>query len=231
MRNYRVNITLIWIIVFVTQGFTLSALSPDTDVIVLTLWTELDKVPSVINSDTGLVLSKNEIAKRTLEDARWILSGMIYGFDVRYVPLDRERQVSEIFRVALSSEIPFGDPSLRVFKTWTENERFFIQIRYALQEFQQRRLRAWSSNIFPWAEGKGKAPLFNGRSGRLDAVKDGIKEALRGYLRLKIKNKPREIDARVILDQPPYITLQAGGYMARVRIKFSIKKVVPYTVY
>ena len=223
MGKYRVQIIMLWIIVLLTQGLYVSALSPDSDVIVLTLWTELEKIPG----GTG----KDEISKAALEDAQWILSGMLYGFKVRYVPLDKDRHVRESLSVVPVVEIPFGDPALRVFKTWADNDRFYVQIRYNIYDYQQTRLKAWSSNIFPEASGTGTVSLFNGRSGRLDSIKEGIKNALRNYLRVKIRNKPREIDARVILDEPPYLTIKAGGYTARVRIKFFINKIVPYAVY
>ncbi len=223
MGKYRVQIIMLWIIVFLTQGLYVSALSSDSDVIVLTLWTELEKIPEAAG--------KNEISKAALEDAQWILSGMLYGFKVRYVPLDKDRHVRESLSVVPVVQIPFGDSALRVFKTWSKDGRFYVQIRYTVHDYQQPRLRAWDSNIFPEAGGSGTVSLFNGRSGRLDSIKEGIKDALRNYLRAKVRNKPREIDARVILEDPPYLTVQAGGYTAKVRIKFSIDKIIPYAVY
>ncbi len=229
-NNCRPQIVIPWIILLLVQSLSVSALSPDSDVIVLTLWTEPGKTPSTVDSSSR-TLSKEEISKAVLEDARWILSGMIYGFEVQYVPSDKNRRVTGRFTAEPVVTLPFGDPALRVFKTWTENGRFFIQIRYTLQDFQQRRLRAWSSNIFPEAGGMGSASLYKGPSGRIDSIKEGIKNALHTYLRVKVKNKPREIDARVILDAPPYITIQAGGYTAKVRIKFALDRIIPYGAY
>ena len=206
------------------------SLTPDSDVILLTLWTEVSKtVPSLDgNPDPD---NLEELSKKILSDAVWIISGMIYGFDVKYVPLNTERGVKEIFEVDPVHTIPFGDPSLRVTSSKFENGRFIVEVRYDPAEFQLRRIALWNSNIYPEAEGLGTASLFKGEDARIGAVKDGIKAALRNYLRARIRNKPREITAEVILDRSPYITIDAGGYKARTRIKLNVKKVVPYTVY
>lgn len=230
MGKYRSVIFLLWSFLFLVQNISVFSLTPDSDEIILTLWTEIEKtIPTA--DDTGRPLSIEEISKTVLEDARWILSGMIYGFNIRYVPPDTGRKVNESFNAELISEIPFGDPSLKVFDTRTEKGRFFIQIRYELAEFQLRRLKIWNSNIFPEAEALGKASFFTGKSARLDSIKDGIKLALRNYLRSRIKNKPREIRGKAILDTPPYIIISAGGYTSKVRIKLSVDKIIPYSLY
>lgn len=230
MSMRRIFIRLIVIALFFSPGAYGFSSPAESSEIVLTLWNELDKIPSSIDS-SGKKLQSDEIVKNTLEDARWILSGMIYGFNVRYVPLDSERKVNEIFTVKPIAAVPFGDSSLRVYKTWTTEQKFFVQIRYELKDFERRRIRAWGSNIFPSSEGRGKASLFEGPGGRLDSVRDGIKLALRNYLRKRIKNKPREIRCKVIIDQPPYIIINAGGYYATVKIKFSLDAVTPYMIY
>ncbi len=208
----------------------LSALTPDSDVIILTLWTEVSKpVPSLSEDPSPDDLEG--LSKKILTDAVWIISGMIYGFDIKYVPLNKERGIEEIFTVDPVHSIPFGDPSLRVVSSRFENGRFVVEVRYDLAEFQLRRLALWNSNIYPEAEGLGTASLFKGEAARIGAVEDGIKMALRNYLRARIRNKPREITAKVLLDQSPYITIDAGGYKARTRIKLKVEKVIPYTLY
>ena len=129
------------------------------------------------------------------------------------------------------AEIPFGDPALRVINTWKKEGRLYAQIRYELADYQLRRTGAWSSNVFQQSEGFGRASFFKGSSARIDAVKDGIKQALSSYLRPREKNKPREIRVRAILDDAPYIVINAGGYNAKVRIRFSLDKITPYRIY
>lgn len=113
MGKYRSVIFLLWSFLFLVQNISVFSLTPDSDEIILTLWTEIEKtIPTA--DDTGRPLSIEEISKTVLEDARWILSGMIYGFNIRYVPPDTGRKVNESFNAELISEIPFGDPSLKV---------------------------------------------------------------------------------------------------------------------
>lgn len=208
----------------------LYALTPDTDVIVLTLWTEVSKTVPSISGDPSPDDLKG-LSRKVLLDARWIISGMIYGYNVKYVPYDKERGVAEYFSADPVYSIPFGDPALRVTATRFEKGRFFVEARYDLVDFQLRRLKLWNSNIYPEAEGIGRASFFKGDEARIEAVREGIKEALRAYLRARIRNKPREITGKVLLDQPPYIIIDAGGYSSKTRIKLDIEKVIPYSVY
>ncbi len=221
------------VLLFLTAGIAggnLFSLTPSSDVIVLDLWTEVSKIVP-LNSNDPAPDSLEKLSKTILSDGRWILSGMIYGFDVVYVPENRERGIKEVFKVTPLGEIPFGDPALRVTDSNYSSGRFTVQIRYDLAEYQIRRLSMWSSNIYPEAEGLGRASLFEGKEARTDSVKDGIKNALRNYFRARIKNKPREIKAKVLLDQPPYIIIDAGGYTSKTRIKLSVSGITPYTVY
>ncbi len=208
----------------------LAALTPDSDVIVLTLWTEISRTIPEVGEDP-VPQDLEGFSKQVLSDAVWIVSGMIYGFDVRYVPLNRERKIEEVFTLDPVYAIPFGDPALRITGTRFEKDRFFVEVRYDLADYQLRRLSLWNSNIYPEAEGLGKASFFEGEGARIESVKNGIKMALRNYLRARVRNKPREITARVLLDQSPYIVVDAGGYQAKTRVKLNIERVIPYTIY
>lgn len=208
----------------------LAALTPDSDVIVLTLWTEISRTVPAVGEDP-VPQDLEGFSKKVLIDAVWIISGMIYGFDVRYVPLDRERKIEEVFTIDPVYTIPFGDPALRITGSRFEQDRFFVEVRYDLADYQLRRLSLWNSNIYPGAEGLGTASFFKGEDARIESVKNGVKMALRNYLRLRIRNKPREITAKVLLDQSPYIVIDAGGYKAKTRVKLNVEKVIPYTIY
>ena len=230
MGRFRFPFVFGLLLFLILQGSFLFSLTPDSDVIVLTLWTAVSNtIPS--GEEESRTASFEELSRNMLLDACWILSGMIYGFDIRYVPLDTERNIEEIFTVDLRAEVPFGDSSLNVTDSRYENGRFIIQVRYELADFQLRRIALWNSNIYPEAEGLGKASFFEGEEALIDSVKDGIKIALRNYFRARIRNKPREITGKVLLDQPPYIIIDAGGYSSKTRIKLSVDSVIPYTIY
>ena len=227
----------------------------DEDIIVAEFWTELDPITEGLqppNRDGGShsargpaadpdspvapligtgVISQEEAIRRTLEEARLVISGMIYGFRVSYTPSDRPRNVKEELTVEPLARIPQGDPSLRVLKVRTTDNKYFVHTRYNLAEFQQRRLQAWSSNTLEVAAGRGSAPLNDGYRAKFDSFDQAIKNALREYLRPRYKNKPSRIQAAVALQEPPYTVIDAGGFHSKVRIKIDIREVRPYSAY
>ena len=211
-----------------TAAGPLPAYSDDTDMLTGEFWTELDPV---VDFDHSGVLSQETAVRRTLEEARIVLSGMIYGFDVRYVPLDLAREVEEEMEVLPRALIPPGDVNLRVLNVRIRENKYFVQIRYNLQPHQIQRLKAWSSNTLESIGGRGTVSLQGGYKAKFESFDQGIKNALREYLRPMIKNKPRQISARVVFAEPPYATIDAGGYHSSVRIKIDLREVQPYSAY
>jgi hypothetical protein len=202
--------------------------SLDEDTLVATFWAELD--PMVAEENPG-PLSQDEAIRRVLEEVRMVLSGMIYGYRVEYVPKDSERQVDEQLSMEPIARIPRGDDRLRVMNTREEDGRFYVRVRYDLADFQQRRRQMWRSNTIPDSSGRGTVPLSEGYRGKYAAFEQGVKQALRSYLRPREFNKPRSIRAEVLYLEPPYVTIDVGGYRAKVRVKIKLKEVLPYSAY
>ncbi|MEA1910142.1 MAG: hypothetical protein U9N32_00515 [Spirochaetota bacterium] len=211
--------------------FNVSAKAAENGIIDLDLWTEVTDIIPALDKNEDPYLKESEIYRRTLEDAVWVISGMIYGFTVSYTPLDISREVDEYLDVTPLASIPWGDKKLEVVDTWFKNEKLFMQIRYFLNEAQITRLKLWESNIFPDAEGIGVVSVFSGYQGRVESIKEGIKEALRNYLRIRNTNKPREIICKALLNKSPYTILDAGGYRSKVNITIKFTEIAPYSYY
>ena len=206
-------------------------LSEKDGFIELDLWTEITETIPAMDEVKKSYLTDDEISHRVLEDAAWIISGMIYGFDVIYTPLDLARDVDEHLEVTPVASIPWGDEKLEIIDTWVSNGKFSLQVRYFPDHSQITRLKLWQSNLFPDAEGIGNVSFFSGYQGRVESIKTGIKEALRNYLRIRNTNKPREIRCRVLLSEAPYTILDAGGYKSRIKITIKFTEVIPYAYY
>ena len=240
------------------QSSALLAYPGDVDIITAEFWTELDPImegsppqdaerdrsealdrgaagdsppPPVAPLIGSGVLSQEEAIRRTLEEARLVISGMIYGFDLRYTPSDRARNVAEELVIEPRARIPAGDRALRVLQVRTSGNKYFVHIRYDLAEHQQRRMQAWGSNTLSSAGGRGTASLQQGYRGKFESFNQAIKNALREYLRPRYKNKPSRIQAAVALKEPPYTVIDAGGYHSKVRIKIDVREVRPYSAY
>ena len=206
-------------------------LSGKNSFIELELWTEVTETIPAIGEEKKPYLTDDEISHRVLEDAAWIISGMVYGFDVIYTPLDLARNVDEYLEVTPIASIPWGDEKLEIIDTWVSNGKFSLQVRYFPDDAQITRLKLWESNLFPNAEGIGNVSIFSGYQGRVRSIKTGIKEALRNYLRIRKTNKPREIRCRVLLSEVPYTILDAGGYKSRIKITIKFTEIIPYSYY
>lgn len=195
------------------------------------LWTEVSGIIPATDKNKNSYLSDSEIYNRVLEDAAWIISGMIYGYDVIYTPLDLSRNVNEYLEIIPVASILWGDAKLKIIDSWVKNEKFFLQVRYLLDSSQITRRKLWKSNLFPDAEGIGVVSIFSGHQGRVESIKTGIKEALRNYLRIRNTNKPREINCRILLTEPPYTIVDAGGYKSKTKITIKLIEVTPYSYY
>lgn len=208
----------------------LAAYPFDEDTLVLELWTELEPVVSLPEEKSG-PLSRREAVERVLEEARIVISAMLYGFDVEYTPPDSARQVEERFQVEPVARISKGDSRLQTLDTRTSEGRFYVRFRYNMAEHQIRRRSSWQSNTIPSVTAEGTIPLYKGYTGKFESFEEAIKQGLRAYFRPREYNKPREILATVLFREPPRTRITAGGYHSKVDMKLRIKEVVPYGAY
>ena len=229
---YRLRfLYFILVILLIFSSLDLSAYTAENGIIDLDLWTEVTETIPALDKDENSYLSESEIYRRTLEDAVWIISGMIYGFAVTYTPLDLSRKVDEYLEITPLASIVWGDDKLEVVDTWFRNGKLSMQVRYFPDDTQITRLKLWESNIFPDSEGIGVVSVFSGYQGRVESIKQSIKEAIRNYLRIRNTNKPREINCKVLINEPPYTILDAGGYKSKVKITIKISEIMPYSYY
>ena len=166
-----------------------------------------------------------------LEEARFVFSGMVYGFRFRYVPSDRARAVVEEFDLVPLHQIAWGDPALSVVESRFEAGRRYALIRYWVAEEQQSWSRFWQSNVHAPASAFGSSDLFGGRSAKLEAIEEGVIESVRAFLRPREQNKPKEISGRVAFADVPYVVISGGEYHARVEVKLDIQEVIPYRIF
>ena len=191
-------------------------------------WVELDPVVQI---DQEYPLSLETASLRAFSEARYVFSGMIYGYAFEYTPYDAGRGVDEIFTLAPHAEIPWGDERLAVAETQIEKNVFRVYIRYTPSDHQVRWIRMMESNIYDNAPGRGVGNLFKGPEEKYTAIEEAIKDGIRNHLRPRVLNKPKEVRGNVLLDRVPYIVIDEGQYVATVQIRIDIDEIVPYRVY
>lgn len=172
---------------------------------------------------------EEQIFRSLLEEARWVFSAMIYGLTVSYTPSDIAREVDRLYDAQLMAEIPFGDKRLKIYDTFVEDNIFHAFIRYELDPYQKRRVEYWESGVFDSGASYGYWPYFEEDS-RINSIRDGIRIALENQLKPEIYNKPRQIEAEVILRECPLITVDSGKNRAFVKIRSNVKNLQAYRV-
>ncbi|MFW6328849.1 MAG: hypothetical protein ACOC28_02035 [Alkalispirochaetaceae bacterium] len=186
-------------------------------------WTDEDRI--IHEGDPG-------VETRLLMEGRYVFSGMLYGYDFRYVPSDRTREVEQEFTLLPVARIPWGDPALRVVSTRRRRDgAFAARLRYDLAEFQQVRYQAWRRSTVETSSGRGEGELLDGFDGKIAAVEEAVREAVRSHMRDETFNKPRIITGRALLEEPPRVYVVSGCYVAEVNLMLLIDEVVHYTTY
>ena len=213
-------------------GAGLARATPTIDAV---FWAHLDPVPGSFDRDATVSvpaapLPTEDAARRLLERARVVFSGMVYGHRFRYVPADARRRVAEQFELAPVAELPWGQGRLSVVDTYTDGDRFVGRLRLRLHEAERAHRDAWGSNSVAEDSGTGEGNRFLGAEGRQAALEDAIRAAVRNVLRDQI-TKPREIRGQVLLWTPPTTVADAGRFHTTATIKLIVDRVVPYRVF
>ena len=198
-------------------------------------WAHLDPVPGSFDREAPVAvpaapLATEAAARRLLERARVVFSGMVYGHRFRYVPGDARRHVAEQFELTPVAELPWGQGRLSVVDTYTEGDRLVGRLRLRLGTAERAHRDAWGSNSVAEGTGSGDGNRFLGEEGRQAALEAAIRDAVRNVLRDQI-TKPREISGQVLLWTPPSTVADAGRFRTTTSIKLIVDRVVPYRVF
>ena len=192
-------------------------------------WTELEPL---VRIEPGPYPIPLDVAEKTLLDqARVLMSGMVYGWDFSYTPGDKSRHVEESFHLTPTAQIPWGNPRLRVIETEVSETRLWGRISYSLDDGERRRRAAWDSNTATLSTGQGTAALQHGQGARMEALESAIRDAIRRSLDTRYLNKPREITGELVLWTDPLVVARSGTYTTTATVKLMVRELIPYRVF
>jgi len=196
----------------------------------LRLWCELEPM---VQENQDYPLSTEQAQRRALEEARGILSGMIYGYRFRYIPGDTVRKIDEEFAITPVAEILWGDPNMEIADAYIKDSLLLVKVTYRLEEFQAARRRAWSSNSVEASSGVGAYSVFTATSpeGKQNALRDALKNAVRAALRPVVFNKPREVTGEILIWNEPHTIIQSGTYTTQADVKLQVKEIRSYSFF
>ena len=164
-----------------------------------------------------------------LEEARWIFSGMIYGFRYSYVPGSEELQVEDDFSLVPVGQIEKGDPSLHVENVSDDYKTLTVQFSYWLSPQQSRRVQQFHMSHFFSAGGKASERIHAPNAGRT-SIELGAKQALREDLRTRYYNRPREVSGLLCFSHSPKLMIRSGNYNSFVRILYNVDDMKAYPI-
>ena len=202
----------------------------EQDLIAIRLWCELEPM---VQENEEYPLSTEAAQMRALEEAREILSGMIYGFRFNYTPGDETRQINEEFTATPIAEILWGDPNMRITDAYVRDSFLFVKVYYDLEDFQFARRRAWASNSVDSSSGLGEYSVFIAPSpeGKRQALQEALKNAVRNALRPVYFNKPREVTGEMLIWNEPHTIIQSGTYTTQLDVKLRVKEIRSYSLF
>jgi hypothetical protein len=191
-------------------------------------WAEVEPV-----SDVGepWPVPPEERERRLLEEAAWIYSGMIWGFEFSYTPYDKVRGIAERFELKSLGSLKADDPHLELGRTRTEAlmTRAFVTYRPTADE--EQRVSTYAEDPWQSSQGIGRADYLLGWKAHRAAYEDGLREAVRSLLRLIEPNKPRRVRGRVVFERAPALSIAGGVYTSQVRARIEVSQILRYEVY
>lgn len=161
-------------------------------------------------------------------DGRWIFSGMIYGYVITWTPPFNARGVEEELEIEPIALISAGDERLKTLGINEIDGIARVLMEYACGLTQQKRLEAWRSPLFASATGEGSSPIWSGS--RREALEMAIREAMKNHFTGKEFNRPKSIQAKVVLADFPLVGFGSGTYRALVSIRVGPSRVKHYKI-
>ncbi len=192
-------------------------------------WGELE--PFIAPEQGTAVFDRDDAVLRTLDFSRRVFSGMVYGYNVGYTPAAPARGVERRYTVLPRLELPWGDPDLSIIDTRTSEGRIILNLRYDLSAEQARYRDAYTGAGIPRAEGAGRASILGGPEAKETALELAIVDAVHNHARSKYRSRPAHIDARVLLQNAPRLTMRDGYYHVRVRALVELEDVRRYELF
>jgi hypothetical protein len=173
-----------------------------------------------------------EVARqRILDEAAWVYSGVVYGFDYAYTPYDKARALEERFELAPLGSI--GPQSLALTGGAKARSDYDIRVyvEYVPDEAQAKLMDSYRTDPWKGSQGIGKADILRGVPGRDEAYRDALRAAVRAYLQALEPNKPRLAKGRVAFERPPSLIVSDGYYVVQARVRVMHTEVIPYAMY
>ena len=181
----------------------------------LPLWAQLDAYPGLEKPDYDAGVFDYAI-RQMKAITPFLLNGMVYGWEFDYTPSDRLRGVPEYFE---AKEIrSFEAESKKIFyeQPWFDQSKVHCWANFERDEGMVQSWNQWADVKNPRIMGIGGGKVSKGFEGIQEAAQNALKDAVRNYYRKILKNKPKQITGRVLINKIPAILINSGEYQLQL---------------
>jgi len=192
-------------------------------------WVELEPLVRIEGGQYPIPLEKAE--RTLLEEARVLLSGMVYGWSFDYTPANSARGVAESFTLTPIAQIQWGNARLKVVETETKDQKLWARASYTMDEAEAARRASWESSTAALSQGEGKASVMKGPEAKGLSFQDAVRDAIRNSLHGTYIDAPRQIVGDVVLWESPESSVRSGVYRTTAKVKIMVRNVVPYRIF
>lgn len=199
------------------------------------VWAEVDAYPGLEitkSQDDLQTESESDYAyaiSRIKEIVPFIMDGMVYGWEFVYTPSDKTRGVEEYFEFKVIESVEKTSNPVQYSSVWIEEDRFNCWVDYDRTDFQIQNYNLWASVKNPVIQGRGYGSLEKGFDGIKEASENALKTAVRNYYTKLYKNKPKEIQGKVLIRKTPLIGIDAGRYVISLDFFLECGKIKEYS--
>jgi hypothetical protein len=191
-------------------------------------WTDLDGIPK---EGEEYPLSDATAARRVLDEAAFVFSGMLDGFDFEWTPANKGRQVEEAFALTTQGSVEWGDPRLRPGEAKRDPSRMSAWIEFRPDETDLRVFETSRASTWKTSQGDAGVDRMRGFPGRREAYVAAVKAGVEALLRSTEPNRPRSVKGRAVFAAPPVIAIVDGEYRVQARLRIEITELRRWSIF
>lgn len=229
MEKRRITFFLLFIIF--STGLILGNSPSQIRKIHFSLWAELDAYPELEQAQDLSSGVYDYSVSRIRQTAPFLIEGMVYGWEFSYTPQDNARGVEENLEITEIVPSDFFLNNITFSSVWFENERMNCWVTFERNESQIQNYNLWASIKNPVIHGRGYGKLSDGFDGIKNSAAEALKNAVREHFRAIIKNKPKQINGKVLIKEPPILGIDAGKYVINLDFFLECDKIIEYKVF
>lgn len=181
----------------------------------LPLWAQLDAYPGLEKPDYDAGVFDHAI-RQMKKLTPYLLNGMVYGWEFDYTPSDKLRGVPEYFEVKEIRSFEAESKKIYYEQPWFDQSKVHCWANFERDEGMIQSYNQWADVKNPRIMGIGGGKISKGFAGIQDAAQNALKDAVRTYYRKLLRNKPKQITGRVLINKIPAILINSGEYQLQL---------------